>query len=130
MSDLDRLAERVGIEPFYHDIWGNRRDTSRATQLALITAMGLDVGSDEAIARSLRAVEESPWRRMLPPVLVLDEGAPLAVPVSAPAGCRGGTGRASPSPGRWPTGRRWSCSPISATARWTAWNRRAAGCWR
>ena len=22
-ADLDRLAELVGIEPFYHDIWGN-----------------------------------------------------------------------------------------------------------
>ncbi|HYG87415.1 MAG TPA: 4-alpha-glucanotransferase [Azospirillum sp.] len=86
MSELDRLADLVGIEPFYHDIWGNRRETSRDTQVALISAMGLDVGSDEAIARSLRTVEERAWRRMLPPVLVLDEGAPLAVPVSAPVG--------------------------------------------
>ena len=86
MSDLDRLAERVGIEPFYHDIWGNRRDTSRETQVALISAMGLPVGSDAEIAQSLRTVEERVWRRMLPSVLVLDEGAALAVPVSAPAG--------------------------------------------
>ncbi len=91
MSDLDRLAERVGIEPFYHDIWGNRRDTSRETQVALISAMGLDVGSGEAITRSLRTVEERPWRRMLPPVLVLDEGAALSVPVSVPAGMEDAT---------------------------------------
>ncbi|WP_431859338.1 4-alpha-glucanotransferase [Azospirillum sp.] len=91
MSDLDRLAERVGIEPFYHDIWGNRRETSRETQVALISAMGLDVGSDEAIAQSLRTVEERPWRTMLPPVLVLDENAQLSVPVSAPAGLEDAT---------------------------------------
>ncbi len=86
MSELDQLADRVGIEPFYHDIWGNRRETSRATQTALIAAMGLDVGSDAAIARSLRTVEERAWRRLLPPVLVLDEGSPIAVPISTPAG--------------------------------------------
>lgn len=86
MSDLDRLAERVGIEPFYHDIWGNRRETSRETQVALISAMGLDVGSDDAVSGSLQMVEARPWRRLLPPVLVVDDGNAVAVPVSLPAG--------------------------------------------
>ncbi|MBP2311008.1 4-alpha-glucanotransferase [Azospirillum soli] len=86
MSALDRLAELVGIEPFYHDIWGNRRDTSDATKRALIAAMGLPSGSDAEVEASLRAVEERAWRRMLPPVVVLDEGAPLTLSIAVPAG--------------------------------------------
>ena len=79
MSDLDRLAERLGIEPFYHDIWGNRRETSDATKRALAAAMGYPAGSGEELAASLHAVEDRAWRRMLPPVLVIDEGASLSL---------------------------------------------------
>ena len=86
MSALDRLADLVGIEPFYHDIWGNRRDTSDATKRALVAAMGLPSSSDAEVESSLRAVEERAWRRMLPPVVVLDEGAPLSLSIAVPAG--------------------------------------------
>ncbi|HYH17393.1 MAG TPA: 4-alpha-glucanotransferase [Azospirillum sp.] len=86
MSELSRLAERVGIEPYYHDIWGNRRDTSPETMAALISAMGLAAGTDAEVAESLRTVEERAWRRLLPPVQVQDEGAFPTVPVAAPAG--------------------------------------------
>ncbi|WP_035690694.1 4-alpha-glucanotransferase [Azospirillum halopraeferens] len=91
MSDLDRLADLVGIEPFYHDVWGNRRDTSRETKCSLIAAMGLPTGSDAEVAQSLRLVEERVWRRMLPPVLVADRAAVPVVPVSAPAGLEDAT---------------------------------------
>ena len=86
MSALDRLADLVGIEPFYHDIWGNRRDTSDATKRALIAAMGLPTGTDAEVESSLRAVDERAWRRMLPPVIVLDENAPLTLAIAVPAG--------------------------------------------
>ncbi|TWA81417.1 4-alpha-glucanotransferase [Azospirillum brasilense] len=86
MSDLDRLAERLGIEPFYHDIWGSRRETSDATKRALSAAMGYPAGTGEELAASLHAVEDRAWRRMLPPVLVIDEGAPLSLALAVPAG--------------------------------------------
>ena len=86
MSDLDRLAERLGIEPFYHDIWGNRRETSDATKRALAAAMGYPAGNGEELAASLHAVEDRAWRRMLPPVLVIDEGTPLSLALAVPAG--------------------------------------------
>ena len=86
MSDLGRLAQLVGIEPFYHDIWGNRRETTDATIRALAAAMGLATGSSEEVAASLRHVEERTWRRMLPPVLVLDEAAAISLPVGLPTG--------------------------------------------
>lgn len=84
MSDIDRLAELVGIEPFYFDIWGNRRDTSRETKCALLAAMGVGVGSEAEVAGSLREAEERPWRRLLPPVLVVLEGEEPQVPVAVP----------------------------------------------
>ncbi|HYD30829.1 MAG TPA: 4-alpha-glucanotransferase [Azospirillaceae bacterium] len=92
-ADLDRLAELVGIESFYWDIWGNRRETSADTKRGLIAAMGLDAGSDAAAAASLRLVEERTWRRLLPPVLVVDEGQPPQVALSLPAGHTQGTVR-------------------------------------
>lgn len=84
MSALARLAEVAGIEPFYHDIWGNRRDTSPETMRALLAAMGLDAGTEDAAAASLTALEGRAWRRMLPPVLVLVEDEPAVIPISTP----------------------------------------------
>lgn len=86
MSALDRLAGLVGIEPFYHDIWGNRRETSEATKRALVGAMGLDTDGDTAVEASLRRVEDADWQRLLPPVMVLEEGEPLDLSVALPTG--------------------------------------------
>jgi 4-alpha-glucanotransferase len=73
-ADLDRLAELVGIEPFYHDIWGNRREIGPATKRDLIQAMGFPAGSPEEAADSLYRLTERQWRRMLTPVFVLGDG--------------------------------------------------------
>ena len=81
-SDIDRLAELVGIEPFFHDIWGNRYDVTRETKVALIAALGLDADGEAGVVASLRQIEEVPWRRLLPPVLVLGAHQPLAVPLT------------------------------------------------
>lgn len=89
MSDLDRLADTLGITPHYFDVWGHRRVTSDDTKRALLGAMGIAAASDREAAESLRAVEVTAWRRPLPPVLVVDEGAAMSVPVTAPAGLDG-----------------------------------------
>ncbi len=79
---IDRLADLVGIEPFFHDIWGNRYDVVHDTKSALLAALGLAVGSDAEIGLSLRRIEEASWRRLLPPVLVLGDGQAMAIPVT------------------------------------------------
>lgn len=89
MSDLDRLAEIVGIEPFYWDIFGNRRETSDATKRALIEGMGLPAATPEEVSQSLRSEEEEPWRKPLPPCIVLVDSEPVAVPLSLPEGVSG-----------------------------------------
>lgn len=83
-SDLDRLAERVGIEPFFHDIWGNRTEVSAEAKRALIAALGYATGSEAEIAASLAAVESAPWRRLAPPVLVVGEDEAILLPLTVP----------------------------------------------
>lgn len=86
MSALDRLADVVGIEPFYHDIWGTRRETSEATKRALIGAMGLAAATDAEAEVSLRMLEGRAWRRILAPVVVLGENEGSFITLSVPAG--------------------------------------------
>ena len=70
MSALDRLADLVGIEPFYHDIWGNRRETSQATKRALITAMGLPAAPANTVADALKAIAKDADPAHPPVVLI------------------------------------------------------------
>ena len=81
-TDLDRLAERVGIEPFFHDIWGNRTEVSPEAKRALITALGHAAGNEAEIAASLAEVERAPWRRLAPPVLVVGEDEAIEPPLT------------------------------------------------
>ena len=51
---LAELSTRCGILLEYYDIWGNHHPTSVKTQQALLSAMGIDVSSDEAIRAALQ----------------------------------------------------------------------------
>ena len=84
-ADLDRLAELVGIEPFYHDIWGNRREIGPATKRDLVQAMGFPAGTPEEAADSLYRLRERQWRRMLTPVFVLGDGDSPQIDFTVPA---------------------------------------------
>ena len=74
MGDLERLAGRAGIAESYWDIFGGFHETSPQTNRALLAAMGFDVGSEAALAASLKDLEERDWRRRLAPVSVLRQG--------------------------------------------------------
>ncbi len=80
-SDIDRLADLIGIEPFFHDIWGNRYTVSRETKEALLGALGVAIDGDAAVTASRRRLEEAPWRRLLPAVRVLDLHETMVVPL-------------------------------------------------
>lgn len=83
-AELDRLAERLGIETWYHDIWGNRRIIAERTRRDLARAMGYPADDPAQVADSLRRVEEAPWRRITGPVAILDEHGYAAVEVVLP----------------------------------------------
>jgi len=83
-GELDRLADLLGIQGHYTDIWGKRREVAEATKRDLIGAMGFACGSPDEIAASLHLVEERPWRRVLSPVGILDQGGYAAVEIMLP----------------------------------------------
>ncbi len=84
---LDRLADQVGIQPTFHDVWGKLVAVSSATKQALLTAMGFDVSSAAAIAASLHGWEARAWARCVAPVLVLDADDPApVVTITVPEG--------------------------------------------
>ena len=71
---LDELAARAGIEPYYHDVWGERHALSLDTKRMFLAAMGLSAASEEQAAQLLAAFASRLWRRALEPVTVLREG--------------------------------------------------------
>lgn len=81
---LQQLSELVGILPDYHDIWGNRHETSDAARRALLGAMGIACASEAECAAASQTWQAAPWRRRLPPVLVAQSHAPIALSLHLP----------------------------------------------
>ena len=82
---LKRLAARAGIENVYWDISGQSHETSAETARAILAAQGLPARTPSDIAMSLAALEEAPWREVLPPVIVGREGRAIAFALHLPA---------------------------------------------
>ncbi|MEO8627732.1 MAG: malto-oligosyltrehalose synthase [Betaproteobacteria bacterium] len=73
MSALESLCDLTGISRDYTDIWGNPHETSESTRLALLAAMGIDTGN---LDRALETLNARDWLAGLPPVAVIQVGAP------------------------------------------------------
>jgi 4-alpha-glucanotransferase len=87
-DDVQRLADLIGIEPAYWDVYGNYHETSDETRQTLLAAMGFPTATDAEAAASLARFENDPWRRLLEPVTVLrvgDQCQEPAVMVTLPA---------------------------------------------
>jgi (1->4)-alpha-D-glucan 1-alpha-D-glucosylmutase len=96
---LDRLCALCGIETEYTDIWGRRHAVPAKTKRALLTAMGVRTGSGQRLKAALENQEGRPWRRSLPPVLVVREGdGPAVIPLTLPEA-------------RWEGQLRWTLTP-------------------
>jgi (1->4)-alpha-D-glucan 1-alpha-D-glucosylmutase len=89
MNALLRLAELAGILPEYHDIWGQRHETTDAARRALLAAMGLRCASGAETEATLRAWEKRMWLQRLPPVQVATVGMPLRITLRLPARATG-----------------------------------------
>lgn len=84
---LDRLAERMGIEPAFASASGGTVRASPATKRALLRAMGLEAGSEAEAKARLAELEAAERARPLPPVLVVREHRlPAPVELTFPAG--------------------------------------------
>lgn len=86
MTALDRLAEAVGIEPGYYDIWGDWHVVPAEAKRALLDAMGLAADDERAVEASLAALDRRQWDRAVDPVSVIgSEAQPGGIGVILPA---------------------------------------------
>ena len=80
-ESLLRLAAAYGVVPDYHGHDGGHHAASAQTLVAVLAALGVDASSPERIALALQNVDHAPWRRVLPPVVVVRAGRQVHVPV-------------------------------------------------
>ena len=83
---LTELADAYGVATEFWDWQGRRVEVSVETVLAVLTALGVEVAGEDDVERALAAVEERPWTRVLPPVVVTVAGSRPDVPVHVPEG--------------------------------------------
>jgi 4-alpha-glucanotransferase len=81
---LRNAAERNGIQQDFWDIFGRRHFTEPRTNRDILTALGFDCSSEDALRASLEARDRAAADREtgLPPVIVISESAPLSIPGS------------------------------------------------
>jgi len=84
---LAALATECGVATGYEDGQGRWHDAGARTLRAVLAALGVDAGDDDAAAsRALERVRLRPWRRVLPPTVVAREGWTPRVRVRVPHG--------------------------------------------
>ncbi|MGC5172468.1 4-alpha-glucanotransferase [Microbacterium sp. DT81.1] len=71
---LIALAEAYGIATEYWSFFGDRVHVPAATLTTILAAMGVDVQTDQGAAAALADVQHRPWRRLLPPSVVVRQG--------------------------------------------------------
>lgn len=68
---LAELAASAGVATSYEDWKKNPVEVSEGAVVAALAALGIEASTPEAVDRALREVAEAPWRRLLPPSVVL-----------------------------------------------------------
>lgn len=82
---LERLGRIHGIDPDYYDIWGQRHVVPDASLHALLGALGEGAGAQAEVEAAITAAERARLRRLLPPVIVVQEqAAPWSVRLNLP----------------------------------------------
>jgi 4-alpha-glucanotransferase len=84
---LAELARAHRVATSYEDWAGEQVAVSPATVTTVLAGLGVDASTPERIAEALAERAEAPWRRLLPPtVVVRGDGDAGEVVVHAPAG--------------------------------------------
>lgn len=78
---LQQLADAHGVGTTFQGWDGLPHTVATATLTKVLHALGVQAQTDEQIRQALADAELAPWRRMLPPAVVLQEGQPGQVPV-------------------------------------------------
>lgn len=67
---LVELAQRLGVATDFWDWQGRHTPIAAQTVVGVLRAFGIEAGDDESAHAALQEVDERPWRRTLPPVVV------------------------------------------------------------
>jgi len=85
-AELLDLAREHGVDTWFWGESGERIPVSPGTLRAVLSALGVAAETAEEVRASRREHVLAPWRLLLPPVVVLREGAEHALPVHAEQG--------------------------------------------
>lgn len=85
-TPVAELARAYGIATQFWDWKGRQVDVAESTIVAVLRAMDVDAASPEAAEAALADLRLRPWRRPLPPCVVMEQGSGRTVEVHVPAG--------------------------------------------
>ncbi len=85
-ESLSQLAQAYGVATEFWDWQGNYRPVSSTTVRSVLTALGVGAADEEAAALALKTAQDDRWRRVAPPVVVIQEGSRPVVHVHAAEG--------------------------------------------
>ncbi|WP_159619718.1 4-alpha-glucanotransferase [Arthrobacter zhaoguopingii] len=85
-TPLQRLAEAHRVGATFQGWDGSLQQVQPETLVAVLAALGVAADTPGAVDASLAEAEDAPWRRLLPPVVVVRASAVEPVPLSIPAG--------------------------------------------
>ncbi len=83
--DLAALADAYGVATGYEDYAHRPVPVAAATVVAVLAALGVPADGRAAVRAALTLVDLAPWRRLLPPSVVVRREAPGEVLLHAPA---------------------------------------------
>jgi 4-alpha-glucanotransferase len=83
---LQKLADAHGVGTSFQGWDGLPHSVAESTLIKVLAALGVDAGTNQAIEAALAEAELAPWRRMLPPAVVIQQGEPALVPAHVPNG--------------------------------------------
>ena len=123
-DELHQLARELGVET---TVWGGdgvERNVSPRTLVGVLGALGVAVSTPEEIRAAREEHAVAPWRRLLPAVVVVREGADYDVPVFVPQWsgvsvwitCEDGSQRHVPQRDEWGEQRDIDGRAVSRTA--------------
>jgi len=78
---LQQLADAHGVGTSFQGWDGLPHSVAESTLIKVLAALGVDAHTNQHIEVALAEAELGPWRRMLPPTVVIKQGEPAQVPV-------------------------------------------------
>ncbi|MBX7443896.1 MULTISPECIES: 4-alpha-glucanotransferase [unclassified Arthrobacter] len=78
---LQQLADAYGVGTSFQGWDGLPHSVAEETLVKVLAALGVEARTNSEIEAALAEAELAPWRRMLPPAVVIQQGEPAQVPV-------------------------------------------------